>query len=227
MINKVNADVAVRYQETVKTADEKPRNEQNAPAVSDSDKIEISSRAKVAAQKAKADTFMEVFSKTFWAHGLNEAYTQAMDTLRKTYPQSEIDPSVVTSDETVEELLAGYENQGISERVSETDDSSDTESQRKMTAMKISQRIAKGDNVPMQDHRFLAEYDPNLYKASLKASMVADNKDPENHESLADALVATEQAKSNPGTQEEELGTEAAKTGIDITVDGDMVQNED
>jgi len=227
MINKVNADLSVRYQNMVKSTDEKQQDEQNAAALNDSDKIEISSRAKVAAQKAKADTFMEVFSKTFWSRGINEAFTQAMDTLRKTYPQSEIDPFIVTSDDTVEELLSEYENPGISGGVSETDDSAETEAQKKMTAFKISQRISKGDNVPMQDHRFLAEYDPNLYKASLKASLVADNKEPENHDSLADALAAPGQANAEPAVQESEVAEEAAKTGIDITVDGDTLQSED
>ena len=42
--------------------------------------------------------------------------------------------------------------------------------------------------------RFLAEYDSALYKAALKASLTAKNDDPETHESLADELLAHENA---------------------------------
>jgi len=74
-----------------------------------------------------------------------------------------------------------------------------------MTAMKIAKRISNGDNVPMQDHRFLAEFDPNLYKAALKASLVADNDDPEDYESLADELAAAENAKALRDSQSTEV----------------------
>jgi len=100
-------------------------------------------------------------------------------------------------EEAVEKMQEEYKN---TDSVSKTDSDDDTlaaEARRKMTAMKIAKRISNGDNVPMQDHRFLAEFDPNLYKAALKASLVADNNDPEDHESLADDLAATEAALAN------------------------------
>jgi len=103
----------------------------------------------------------------------------------------------VEPEETVEKLLEEYKNTGSVGKTDSDDDAAAAEARRKMTAMKIAKRISNGDNVPMQDHRFLAEFDANLYKAALKASMVADNKDPEDHESLADELAATEAALAN------------------------------
>ena len=88
-------------------------------------------------------------------------------------------------------------NNITSTRNDETEDPMATEARRKLTAMKIAQRIARGDNVPMQDHRFLAEYDSALYKVSLKASLTADNDDPETHESLAEELLAIENIINN------------------------------
>ena len=99
--------------------------------------------------------------------------------------------------EAVEKMLEEYKNTGSVSKTDSDDDAIAAEARRKMTAMKIAKRISNGDNVPMQDHRFLAEFDANLYKAALKASMVADNKDPEDHESLADELAATEAALAN------------------------------
>ena len=84
----------------------------------------------------------------------------------------------------------------------EVEDSKTTEARRKLYAMRISQRIAKGDVVPFNDHRFLAEYDPSLYKASLKASLTAKNDDPETHESLADELLEIENKTRNPSNRE-------------------------
>jgi len=87
--------------------------------------------------------------------------------------------------------------------------------------MKIAQRVSKGDNVPMQDHRFLAEFDSSLYKTALKASMVAENDNPEDHESLIDELAATEQAKAGAVSQNYEQGKQdEPSSSVDITVDG-------
>ena len=106
-----------------------------------------------------------------------------------------------------------FEDSNNSSGVNKTDlqdDAIAAEARRKMTAMKIAKRISNGDNVPMQDHRFLAEFDSNLYKAALKASMVADNDDPEDHDSLADELAATEAAIANRNSQSAELDTDNA-----------------
>ena len=95
-----------------------------------------------------------------------------------------------------------------SSKSDEIDDTVATEARRKMTALKIAQRIAKGDNVPMQDHRFLAEYDSALYKASLKASLTVKNDDPETHESLADELLEIENAINNADNNESLVDSE-------------------
>jgi len=100
-------------------------------------------------------------------------------------------------EEAIEKMLEEYNNSGAVTKTDSDDDAAAAEARRKLTAMKIAKRISNGDNVPMQDHRFLAEFDPNLYKAALKASLVADNNDPEDHESLADELAATEAALAN------------------------------
>jgi len=81
--------------------------------------------------------------------------------------------------------------------------------------MKIAMRISKGDIVPMQDHRFLAEYDSALYKAAMNASVVANNKDPERHESLADELAVYEAEKANRSSAVD--GTDGEVTGGETT----------
>ena len=105
-------------------------------------------------------------------------------------------------EENIESNAENNINSKSSVRNDQTDDSATTEARRKLTALKIAQRIAKGDNVPMQDHRFLAEYDSALYKVSLKASLTAKNDDPETHESLADELLELENKLRNPGDEE-------------------------
>jgi len=99
--------------------------------------------------------------------------------------------------EPIEKLLEEYKNSGVISETKSEDDSIAAAARMKMTAMKIAMRISKGDIVPMQDHRFLAEYDSALYKAAMNASVVANNKDPERHESLADELAAYEAEKAN------------------------------
>jgi len=94
----------------------------------------------------------------------------------------------------------------------DTEDSKTTEARRKLYAMKIAQRIAKGDNVPMQDHRFLAEFDSALYKTSLRASLTADNDDPETHDSLADELLAIEDAIFNRDSKDISTETDNSDT---------------
>jgi hypothetical protein len=88
--------------------------------------------------------------------------------------------------------------------------------------MKIARRISNGDNVPMQDHRFLAEFDPNLYKAALKASLVADNDDPEDYESLADELAAAESAKALRDAQNSEAELYSAVTTTENVIDSEV-----
>ena len=124
-------------------------------------------------------------------------------------------------EEAIEKMLEEYKNSGTVGKTDSQDDSVAAEARRKMTAMKIAMRISKGDNVPMQDHRFLAEFDANLYKAALKASLTADNDDPETHESLADELAATEAAIANRANLDTEIDSEEAT--IDEATESDVV----
>ena len=124
----------------------------------------------------------------------------SIDALRASKLAKTLDDSIDDTDgpeESIEQILEEYKNSGTVGKTDSQDDAIAAEARRRMTAMKIAKRISNGDNVPMQDHRFLAEFDPNLYKAALKASLVADNNDPEDHESLADELATTEAALAN------------------------------
>ena len=107
------------------------------------------------------------------------------------------DEEIKPEDKIKDNKISAYINDNV-------EDSKTTEARRKLYAMKISQRIAKGDIVPFNDHRFLAEYDPALYKVSLKASLTAKNDDPETHESLADELVEIENKTRNPTDRDNE-----------------------
>jgi len=113
--------------------------------------------------------------------------------------QNELAQGPVTEeqDDTLEQKLAEYTNTGGLNKTEETDDTTAKEARRKLAAMRIAMRIAKGDNVPMQDHRFLAEYDSKLYKTALKASLMAQNNDPKDHDSIIDELLAEEQAEAD------------------------------
>ena len=120
-------------------------------------------------------------------------------------------------DEQIEKLLEEYNNSGSVSKTDSQDDAIAAEARRKMTAMKIAMRISKGDNVPMQDHRFLAEYDSNLYKTALNASLTAKKDDPETHESLADELAATESAIANRANQNTEVDADSAAAESEVT----------
>ena len=48
----------------------------------------------------------------------------------------------------------------------------------------IAMRIMRGDNVPHQDHRFLAENDPELYAKAM--SLRITKEDPEDHDRLSE-----------------------------------------
>jgi len=236
MISKVNSNTSVQAVNANKQADEIQQDELKSEAANAADKVEISNQAiKVSqgplstAQIPTSQRFMEVFTVNFWSRGFSEAFELALAALRFAYPQSEIESPDELSDDDVETILTKHENVEAANRTGEMDEASETESQRRMTAMKISRRIANGDNVPMQDHRFLAEFDPNLYKASLKASMVAENDDPEDYESLVDEMSAAENARANLQSEDSELAAageanEASNT-IDITVDGVVLPN--
>lgn len=50
--------------------------------------------------------------------------------------------------------------------------------------LRIASRIMGGDNVPLEDHRFLSERDPALYMKAI--SLRIDNDDPYDHDRLSD-----------------------------------------
>ena len=97
-------------------------------------------------------------------------------------------------------------------RIDEADDKDDTEAKKKLAAMKIAMRIANGDNVPIDDHRWLAEYDSALYKAALKASLVADNDDPKDYDSLIEEMFGGDHA----GASVEGIDTEADAAAVAV-----------
>ena len=172
-----------------------------------------------------AKVFSGAFLANFRTQGIQGAFDIAWAAVQQKLSQLN-NNQVLSSDEPdnpIEKLLEEYENTGSIGRANKADDTDDTEAQRKLTAMKIARRISNGDNVPMQDHRFLAEYDSNLYKAALKASMVADNDDPETYESLADELAAAENAKalrvdSNSDNESYDSAESSAATMVDSEV---------
>lgn len=145
-----------------------------------------------------ARLFSDVFLASFRTQGIQEAFNLAWSAVQEKFSQLNSNGELFADEpyDPFEKLLEEYENSGTAGRTGKVDDIDDKEANIKLTAMKIARRISNGDNVPMQDHRFLAEYDPNLYKAALKASIVAENNDPEDYESLADELAAEENAKA-------------------------------
>jgi len=173
-----------------------------------------------------AKVFSDTFLANFRTQGIQGAFDIAWAAVQERFSQlTGNNNHVLSTDEPgdpIEKLLEEYENTGAVGRTDKTGDSDDTEAQRKMTAMKIAKRISNGDNVPMQDHRFLAEFDPNLYKAALKASLVADNDDPEDYESLADELAAAESAKALRDTQNSEVESySAAANPVETVIDSE------
>jgi len=83
----------------------------------------------------------------------------------------------------------------------------DKEKRRDMVAFRIAMRIARGDNVPDADHRFLAEHDSKLYLAAIRARITAENRDPKDYDSLAEELFAIEEAEALAETSAEILET--------------------
>ena len=132
---------------------------------------------------------------------------------------SKIPPNIdEESDDPIEQILEEYNNSLSFDRTNETDDAAAAERKKKLMAMKIAMRIANGDNVPMQDHRFLAEYDSKLYMAAMKASLTADNKDPKDYDSLVDEMFAEENAGVNVESQDDEIDAESETESLDNNI---------
>jgi len=120
-------------------------------------------------------------------------------------------------DDSFEEILAEYKNTYSSTRTEEVDDAAALERKSKLAAMKIAKRIANGDNVPMQDHRWLAEYDSKLYMAALKASLVAENDDPKDYDSLIEEMFGEQNPVASPESEDSELdAVEVAEELADV-----------
>jgi hypothetical protein len=159
MISNVKTNTNSHFPKVNKQAESKPRNNIRL-STGFSDRIEISDEARTASRaKIKSADMQPKIPHRGNNKGL---YTDEQD-----------DP--------IEKILEEYRNNGSIGRTDDVDDAAAAERRNKLAAMKIAMRISNGDNVPLQDHRFLAEYDPNLYKAALKASLVANNKDPNYH----------------------------------------------
>jgi len=109
----------------------------------------------------------------------------------------------------VNKVTSGVDDKaGISDIANEVD----PEKRRELVAFKIAMRIARGDNVPEADHRFLVEYDSKLYMAAMRARTIAENKDPKDYESLAEALFALEAAEAEASRGEQCSPTEETET---------------
>jgi len=93
----------------------------------------------------------------------------------------------------------------------------DPEKRRELVAFKIAMRIARGDNVPEADHRFLVEYDSKLYMAAMRARTIAENKNPKDYDSLAEALFALEAAEAEEAAEAAE--TELAEASAEISTE--------
>ena len=63
-------------------------------------------------------------------------------------------------------------------------DSQSKEMETKLKCLQIAMRIMRGDDVPWQDHRFLAENDSKLYLQAMSLRM--ENDDPERHKRLSE-----------------------------------------
>jgi hypothetical protein len=55
---------------------------------------------------------------------------------------------------------------------------------RKLQCLLIAMRIMQGDKVPPEDHRFLAEEEPELYHKAM--SMRIEKKDPDEHDRVSE-----------------------------------------
>jgi hypothetical protein len=199
MINNVKTNPASHFPKVSKQAENKPRNNIRL-STSFSDKIEISDEAR-AASRAKIKS-ADMQQKIPHRGNTKDLYADEQD-------------------DTIEKILEEYRNSGSIGRTDDADDAAAAERRNKLAAMKIAMRISNGDNVPLQDHRFLAEYDPNLYKAALKASLVADNKDPKDYDSLVDEMAADENARMRPESEKPESVVDGI-TGDTADIEGDI-----
>ena len=124
-------------------------------------------------------------------------------------------------DETIKQILEEYNNTSGLGRIGKTeDDSSNDEQKKRLAAIKIAMRIANGDNVPIDDHKWLAEYDSKLYMAALKASLTADNDDPKDYDSLIAEMFAEQNPAADAASDDLELdAVEITEELVDAPID--------
>ena len=118
-------------------------------------------------------------------------------------------------DEHFEQILSEFRSTGTIGQTDKADDDSGNKGRDKLAAMKIAKRIANGDNVPIEDHRWLAEYDSSLYKAALQASLIADNDDPKDYDSLIEEMFAEDHARASAESVDPEA--DAAVAAVETT----------
>ena len=82
----------------------------------------------------------------------------------------------------------------------------------KLICLKIAMRIMSGDTVPYQDHRYLAEKDPDLYHQAI--SMRVEKEDPEEFDRLSE-----DEDESRSSEAED---TAVASGGGDSNVDANL-----
>jgi len=124
--------------------------------------------------------------------------TDKIDISREARAASRSNPGAEEEPEgLIDKMMSEFVDPVRIDRSDEADDSIASEARQRLAAMKIAMRIANGDNVPMEDHKFLAEYDAALYKAAMEASVVANNDDPKDYDSLVEELFAEGGARAS------------------------------
>ena len=86
--------------------------------------------------------------------------------------------------------------------------------EQKLTAIRISNRIANGDNVPHEDHQFLLEFNPGMYQLAMAQSIAAQNNDPEDHDSLLG------DDESSPEAKLQQMMNSAVSGGAQVAAQG-------
>ncbi|MCL2249278.1 MAG: hypothetical protein FWC13_08400 [Oscillospiraceae bacterium] len=102
-------------------------------------------------------------------------------------PTSDVDISAATDSirQSANAFLAAQEEEDVTVDIAE----------QKLMAIRISNRIANGDTVPHEDHQFLLEFNPGMYQLALAQSLIAQNNDPEDYDSLSGDDESSPEAK--------------------------------
>jgi hypothetical protein len=166
---------------------------------------------------AHATLFANLFLANFKTLGVREAFDAAWAAVQAVI-SGEADIGDFSDDPDILQKQLQLELNSANQS-KEIDKAAIIEGNRKLTAIQIAMRIARGDNVPMQDHKFLAEYDAKMYMAAMKASQIAKSDDRRNHESLVDEMLAAEDALMSSDDDNQRIGT-GGDGSADVVVDG-------